>query len=241
MASFPIFPSPARRTHRGFLGRAFSGAVFGCAILPALCAFFSAPPDAHAQGDDARLLGAHILVIRGDLRRLDEGRLPAAQKKGLRRRITGMLGSLAWQLRLNDDAPSAPQARAYAQNWRAPEAKNDLTRWLDALIARHPLDTSPYDPALARPQDRAKALALHNAYCAACHGATPQDAPPEDAAVARPARSLYTMVRNQSRREFTARMVSGVRGDRATGLANPLGNAQIAALIALYQDAKPHP
>lgn len=240
MALLLISPSPARRPHRGLFGYALPGAAF---LLTALGFFFFFAPGAQAQsqGEAARRLGAQLLVLGGDLRRLENADIPTIQKVGLRRRITGMLGDLAWQLRLNNDTEDAPQARLYAQDWQSPAARKSLAQWLDMLARRHPLDIAPFDPKYARPQDRAKALALHAAYCAACHGATPKDAPPEDAMTARPARSLYAMARNQSLREFIARMVSGVRGDRMTGLSNPLSDAQIAALIALYQKPKQQP
>lgn len=234
-------------------GRVRKGAALVCSgVWLAMAIFLGAPASslgtpasAHIQDENARRLAAQLLVLRGDLRRLQNRPLPPAQKKGLRRRITGMLGSLAWLLRLGGDPQAAPRARAYVHDWVAPGVSEAFTTWLDELIRRHPLDITPYvergrDTGAARDRaTRAKALALHEAYCAACHGATPADAPADDPTNARPARSLYAMAHNQSLREFIARMIAGVRGDRMTALDNPLNRAQIAALVALYRAPLP--
>lgn len=77
-----------------------------------------------------------------------------------------------------------------------------------------PVDTDPY-------------LKLHQQLCAACH-----DNPNKD--VERPAYNLCEQYKSVGQREMFARLLVGVRGDRVTGIDNPLSDLQLMGLLQLY-------
>ncbi len=71
---------------------------------------------------------------------------------------------------------------------------------------------------------------VHQQLCAHCH-----DNPASG--VERPASALFREARHLSRSVFLARMLIGVRGDRITGIDNPLSDTQIGALIRWYRSS----
>jgi mono/diheme cytochrome c family protein len=114
-----------------------------------------------------------------------------------------------------------------------PEAavRGALAAALDAEIAQHPLDTGGFLRPPPTPARLREARAIHDAYCAGCHDGAGNGA--ADAAL--PARDLFKMAQQEAANEFLARLVNGVKGDATLHFANPLTDAQIGALWALYK------
>lgn len=192
--------------------------VSAAAALPAAAAF--------AQDEHHRRLGAELLIMAGDLRRLSAAETPAAQREGVRARLAGALSTLPWLLRL----AGAPAASAAPLRTRFGEGNYDaLARELAALAARHPLDTTHILTAAPTPEGIAHGRAIHEEACAGCHDTPAGDGP-------LPARDLREEARRLPPEEFAARLINGIRGDATTALANPFGDAAIAALIAFYRE-----
>lgn len=110
-----------------------------------------------------------------------------------------------------------------------------LAARLAALSARYPVPMAGLLPLPHEPARWIRGRFLYRQLCASCHvAATP----------AGPIPNLFAMARHDGPRLLMIRILGGVRGTRATALANPLSRAQIASL-ALYltnPDAiSPHP
>ena len=169
----------------------------------------------------------------GDVRRLQNSHdLPDNWKKGLADRITGGLAGLAILLRQADQengnasVQSANATRQIVKNMLMEFSANnhaDIIIVLETLVNRYTLRKLPVI------KDRKTAHGLHNEYCAACH-----DDP--DLTVERPAFNLFKQAKQLSRKEFTARLIVGVRGDRSTGLGNPLTSHELSALVEYYRE-----
>lgn len=201
-------------------------------------AVLRAPDTAAAQGEHARRVAAELLVMRGDLRKLSNK--PAAAKrhqKGLRNRLRGGLAGLDILLRLANQEtlrltePTGAMPSAAVNTLRQALNQQDLTAFkakLSQLVNRYPLATTGI---LLKPPLRANIKTgqkIHNEHCAGCH-----DSPDTD--TQRPAYNLFAEAKAMPPTEFAARMILGVRGDRVTGISNPLTDSQIAALIAYYR------
>ncbi len=177
-----------------------------------------------------RLVAAEILVVLGDARKFQSSdNLTVLQKKGLADRIRGGLASLVILTRIADvykqpiDMERQKNVRRLAQSFGA----NNLVKFiaqLQTLSKRYPL----IEPPIVNSEKTAQVL--HETYCAACH-----DDPVTD--VERPAFNLFEQARQQSRQEFLARLIVGVRGDRTTGLRNPFTLRELAALLNYYKSA----
>ena len=72
---------------------------------------------------------------------------------------------------------------------------------------------------------------IKNGLCAGCH-----DEP--DNSVARPAFNLFQQAKRMLKPEFAARMITGIRGDRVTGIGNPFSDWQLAALMVFYRNGQ---
>lgn len=206
---------------------------FGLAVVLALIALGPTGDEARSQGADQRQLAAHLVILAGDLKRLGDEHLPVVQRSGLNQRIMGLMGGLPWLFRINGDPENADKARQYLGDPVAVTLNSPFNGWLDQMRERYPFSTRVFDPDRVPPTSYPKALAIHQTYCAGCHDGTA-----EDAEVALPARDLYLMAAEMTVEEFLARLANGVRGDQVTGLANPLTDAQMAALTALYRAGK---
>ncbi len=215
------------------------GPMLGSCILVLSSLLF--PEVACAQGEHSRRVAAELLVLQGDARRLTAPRFSEKQKKGLRDRILGGLAALAILLRLADeeaeagrtsgaDGPRADHAGAVARLRKALDAGDiaELQSLLARLVRAYPLRVPGILPITASPARWARGRRLHERLCAGCH-----DAPDLD--VERPAYNLFAEVRRLSPEELAARLIVGVRGDVVTGVANPLSDEQIAALIVFYR------
>jgi len=54
-----------------------------------------------------------------------------------------------------------------------------------------------------------------------------------------PAFDLFRQSRTMSRREFAARILTGLRGDQLTSLENPFTDTELSALISYYRNSVP--
>ncbi len=193
--------------------------------------------EAPAAGEPARRLTAEIEVMRGDARRLADPALAAGHRDGLIARIKGALSPLALLVgAARQQSPGLPplppgllEAARDAVGGGGPALIAASIEPLARLYSFRPGSILPLDDRVAATDS---AAALHAAYCAACH-----DEP--NLGVERPAWNLPDLAKSMSVREFAARMVIGVRGDRLTGMENPLTDAEISRLIAYYRSAKP--
>lgn len=202
--------------------------LYGIAVVSVLCT------PAFAEDIQTDVLAAELLIARGDINRLDQApSLPPAHVRGLTDRVTGSLGLLPWLLRQANDHNGATQLQA--------STTADLTKTLDQLIARHPLDASPYAADRLTPTQRREAILIHDTYCSGCH----DDMGQGDEGAELPARDLAFMAREMPPETFLARLINGVKGDETLLFSNPLTHTQIGALWYYYQDqarasAQPH-
>jgi hypothetical protein len=142
-------------------------------------------------------------------------------QRGLTERVLGSLSGLDILLRPADQETGRPPVSYMLQVQRASRflktrewsALNDV---LARLTERYPLVIPAF--TLTTPLIESSR---------ACH-----DAPVTD--VERPAYNLSEQARTGSAAEFFARMLVGVRGDRVTGIDNPLTDVQIVGLISFY-------
>ncbi len=186
---------------------------------------------AWAGGEDARRLAATLAVAADDIRLIESATRPAEQVPGLRDRVDEALGVLPWLLRLAGDRQGADRLRVVrAENRPLPAVRAVLSD----LSARHPLDSNAFAPPRVPPRNIRTARAIHESYCAGCHDGVALDTPAE-----RPAVDLFALAAQMPDRAFLARLMEGVRGNRVTGLANPLSDARLGGLAALYRGGRP--
>ena len=193
----------------------------------------AAPAIALAQGEHARRAATELLVLAGDARRLAAEDTKDLHRKGLADRILGGLSGLDLMLRLADQERGRhPRSHGQAlAALREALTAGDLVRFQSLaadLIAAYPFRGTGILRATRTAERLERGRKLHEELCAGCH-----DAP--DLAVERPAYNLFEEVKRLSPGEFAARMSVGVRGDRVTGIDNPLSDEQIASLIAYYR------
>lgn len=156
--------------------------------------------------------------------------------KGLYDRLRGSLSALAILMRLADqERGRSPQnVLSVLAGLRVSLDRNNLAGLIDTLsglTSRYPLPAIGILPATPTPARLKRAKEIHQSLCAPCH-----DEP--DNEVERPAYNLFTQAKAVSDTEFAARMIIGVRGDRVTGMGNPLTDEELAGLIAYYRSAQ---
>lgn len=199
----------------------------GVAAFAMLGAGLAGATGAQAQDRDGRILAAELLVLRGDLARLDEPGLTAAHRLGLEQRIAGALGLVPWLLIERGDAMAARDL----SDLRADGAgAGDLREYLESLSKRHPLDLDPAGTPVPGAALR-EAGAIHEAYCAGCH----DGAGTGDPGTPLPARDLFAMAGLEAPEVFLARLYNGVKGDETIAFENPLTDRQLLALWRYYQ------
>ncbi len=103
-----------------------------------------------------------------------------------------------------------------------------LKEKLNDLVARYPFFGTGLLPATPSPERLEVGKRLHASLCMGCHDSGFPD-------TERPARNLFDQGAEEPLDLFAARMVIGVRGDRFTGIDNPLTDEEIASLIAYYR------
>jgi len=184
----------------------------------------------YAQGEHSRRAATEIRVVIGDLRRLQAADTLPIHKVGLIRRIQGGLAALDILLRLADQENGNPIAQyreeviklsGWISNSEFDKARSVLDQWKE----NYPLDLIKLNTV--EKVEHEPARKLHQDLCAACH-----DNPIVD--VERPAYNLFDEANKLEYSEFLARLFVGVRGDRVTGIDNPLSDYEIKALINYY-------
>lgn len=195
-------------------------------LRPLLAALAAAYCNAAGAADEhPRRLAAELVVMAGDVRRLALREGGPREREGLLRRVDGALSSLPLLLRRAEaDADAGPVAglrvAAARRDWPA------LAAALAALKRRHPFDAGGL-LAAATPAAAALGKSIHDSICAGCH-----DAPATDSLL--PPKRLGQQLAGMPPEEFAARLLLGVRGDKAMAYANPFSDAELAALIAWY-------
>lgn len=184
-----------------------------------------------AQGEHSRRAATEIRVISGDIRRFQASNTSPIQKIGLKHRIQGGLAALDILLRLADQETGKPVSQYSSEVSNLAtlidhneylKAKSVLDQWEESYPLRM-LKLNPGDSNV----NHKPAKTLHQELCAACH-----DNPAID--VERPAYNLFDEAKNLKYSEFLARLFVGVRGDRVTGIDNPLSDYEILALLDFY-------
>ena len=205
---------------------------FVVAATAALAAAQMAGAAPRGQGPSLRA-AAELLLLRGDLRRLDSTpALPPANREGLRQRIASELGLLPWLLRQDGDPAGAGRLRPWQHRPLSdPAALKALAATVDALLARHKLDRAAFLDPPPTVADLQQARAIYATYCAACHQGMGNGQP----GAMLPARDLFLMARREPPDEFLARMVQGVKGTAAIRYANPLTARQIGAMAIMFR------
>lgn len=192
------------------------------AVLAAACCNAAGAADEHP-----RRLAAELVVMAGDVRRLALREGGPREREGLLRRVDGALSSLPLLLR-RAEADAGPVAGPVA-GLRVAAARRDwpaLAAALAALKRRHPFDAAGL-LAAATPAAAALGKSIHDSTCAGCH-----DAPATDSLL--PPKPLGEQLAGMPPEEFAARLLLGVRGDKAMAYVNPFSDAELAALIAWY-------
>ena len=206
----------------------------GAQILVILAGMAAAmPATLFGQGEHARRAGSELLVLLGDIDRLQRMDPDVQQARGLHDRIAGMLSGLPLLLRLADQETERVNTASDIQRLRSLLVDRQwalLAEAVAALSSRYPLQSNTFLTQVS-PVRLRSALHHHQSLCAACH-----DFPHQQSE--RPPFNLYQQAKQLPKVEFTARMLVGIRGDVMSGLGNPFTDEEIAALIALYLNAQ---
>ncbi|MHB1567255.1 MAG: c-type cytochrome [Acidiferrobacter sp.] len=153
-------------------------------------------------------------------------RPPSRRQQARLRSGLGLIGFLARASCARRRGRSGRRDAAFAALrplWAAHQYRS-LAMRLAALSARYPVNMAGLWPLPRDPARWARGRFLYRQLCASCHvAATP----------AGPIPNLFAMAQHDGPRLLMIRILGGVRGTRATALANPLSRAQIASL-ALY-------
>ena len=209
-----------------------------------LCILAAAAPVAAVTSMEfrARLLcPAELLVARADARKHGEIAAGAPLARGLRNRISATLATLPITCRRYAAAVSMPfdDAQGFVARIRQLQVWFDHGEWarfadaLDRLTAQAPFVATGFLRDRDGEEDEREAGAVYRQLCHGCHVATAPGAE-------NPAEPLHRMVRALPRDEFLARMLLGVRGTPAIGLANPLTPFEIGAMTRfLLSDRTP--
>jgi mono/diheme cytochrome c family protein len=230
--------------------------VLACAAV----AVFSAA--AAAQGEHERRLAAELMVMAGDLRRIQSPDELPLHREGLRARLAGASSSLPLLLRRaggcegpppdprpggRGDSGSLRSMKYAAVGLGRPGADCAAVPALRAALARGDwralragLDAlkkrHPFEAGALLPREATpERLRLGEAiHRQACAGC--HDAPATGTKL--PAFNLFEQAKRTPREEFAARLLIGVRGDRGTAWRNPFSDLELGALLAYYENGK---
>lgn len=177
--------------------------------------------------DVSEHVGAELLVLAGDARRLANDPIGAQERAGLNDRLKGALAYLPLLLRrAGGDAQVVASLREML-------ARNDLQQF--GRIAKGIALRYRFMPGwMSRKPDRdliARGAELHREFCSACHEAGWGD-------IRLPAKQLKRLASVQSGEEFGARLWLGVRGTREVAYANPFDDEELAALFVYYRSPR---
>tara|TARA_B100000676_G_C18029531_1_gene817764 strand:- start:936 stop:1604 length:669 start_codon:yes stop_codon:yes gene_type:complete len=193
----------------------------------------------YAAGITENRLAAELLVMKGDLRRLDEYITAPIVKKGVKDRLLGASSSLSLLIREaldnNGSLPIPPKhsitsLQLAILNENAKEAKF----WVNKLISLYPFKTRGILPPIKTRETLITARALHSEFCSSCH--SNETDVPHEMGIERPAWNLFQMAQEIEQEEFAARLTIGVKGDSLTAMENPLSYTEISNLIGYYQN-----
>ena len=110
------------------------------------------------------------------------------------------------------------------------ENLDELQKNLERLSQKYPLLLSPVLQSSLTTAYFKQAEELHQRLCSGCHSGA-------FAEMALPALDLFRQSRSMSRMEFTARILTGLRGNQLTSLENPFTGTELSALIGYYRTA----
>ncbi len=167
---------------------------------------------------DSRLCGAEILVMYQDLKILLNGPKNSNIKKSLEHRLKSGSNTLKWMCRKNISKNSY---RFDELQFSIAEGKlKEARAILLSLLSEFPFNLSNSHGGL---QSTNAAIAIYDTYCKSCHY---QD----NLSLPFPIYSLEKMAKQQSKDEFYARMLIGVRGSEKINFRNPLSDEDIINL-----------
>ena len=181
---------------------------------------------------DARLCSAQLLVIKGDLKRLQLAETKQHHKTGLKQRITGALGTIEWlcrQYSYSSHIDNSMHKESFNKVRLAFETANwhELHQHLDSLILAMPLTVNSFGFESLPKKTLTTSISIYKHYCQACHNQ------PNDKSET-PAYSLFKMAERMSREELLARMLVGVHGTPIIALRNPLTDDDITGLVTYF-------
>jgi len=164
-----------------------------------------------------RLCSAEIISMKGDLKRLINNPINLNINKSLQERLKSANQTLEWLCR-KEVKPSHliifKKLRLSLNKSRYSEALINL----DILSNEFPfIFNDKYDDS---DQDIEEAGKIYKSYCASCHDR-------ENTSISFPIYSLTDMAKKQSKSEFLARMLIGVRGSEVIVFRNPLTDKDI--------------
>lgn len=183
---------------------------------------------------DARLCSAQLLVIRGDLSRLQLDDTKHHHKTGLKQRIAGALGTLAWLCKQNSFEKDLDFA-IYKKQIENIQYSFETEKWqilnteLTALVSKMPLNEDTFNFKQLSKNTLDTSISIYKHYCKACH-----DKPSSESKT--PAYSLFEMVKQMPRNEFLARMIVGVHGTPKIALRNPLTDDDISGMTYYFEN-----
>jgi mono/diheme cytochrome c family protein len=167
--------------------------------------------------------------MQGDLRQYLHDSTSTEHKEGYQQRIAGALGTLNWLCRQYISFYELPSHKILSETNELRTAIT-LQDWgkarllLSSLIDQMPLPLEGLQPEDSDKKGIQTGKEIYKGYCQACHNRPYLEQ-------ARPAYSLFKMVRQLSQKEFIARMIVGVHGTAEIALQNPLTNADISGMF----------
>ncbi len=195
-----------------------AGALFVCTLACAL--------PAQGAGASERTLDVQLELIAADARVLAAAATPPVRRAALSERIRSNLGSLGMTARAAGRQDAAwPAALAGLRELFAAGKLAAFAGAARRLAAAHPLDVAYFEPLAVTPQRLSTGRSIYRRYCQGCHLGP---------GAGRWAPDLFAMARKEPRREFVARLLGGVFGDRTTGHANPFSDEALASLTAYF-------
>ncbi len=179
-----------------------------------------------------RTFAAMLEVIAGDTRRLLTPGLSPRHRTGIHARIAAALGILPLVARRYLQVDSARERVTLARlgELRRAFAAGKLARLainVGVMAREFPLHTRGLMPTDVTPGQIRIAARLYQSTCMGCHQF-------HNATSARPAMDLFAAAHRMPPAEFLARMIDGVHGTAFTSFANPLAQAEIAAMYAYF-------
>lgn len=181
---------------------------------------------------DMQLCSAELVILRGDLTKLNKISTSKLYKKGLKIRIDGAFRTINWICRgFIDNNPRVSYLFKELEQLFIANKFKDLHFKLDFLIKKYPLNLDQYLPDKVSKEDVKVGVKIYQHYCLSCHLN-------HNNQLKLPALSLEVMAKNFSSEEFIARMIAGVKGNGKIALRNPLNNKDISSIYSylLYKE-----